>query len=536
MRTISTTRRVIYTLIVLLAFVLVIEGVLRVIGWAYLQRARAEFGPATSPAILTLGDSFTYGIGADTDGSYPAHLGELLGDDWRVVNGGHPYMDSTSLLATFSSRVLAAKPRVVVVMVGYNNQFKNPNRPSPEASPWSGMWRRLRGLKIAQLLHILQVNRAVDTNTLVAAEIPALSAEESRSILAETKFADVAAVFAAHQNDHRKVLQSPATDPDTLLAKGLAYLMEGEGRLAAPLFFRVLAERPDSELALMGAGYVTLYRREIVIGFMKIRFRSGEPYLASGIAQVLFDLGRRDEAIATLRKVVDAEPRYTDSMLLLAGFYLKNANPAECLVLLERLEVLEPWRAELHWMRAEALMALDHWPRAEKSFDRALRDGLEHPSYYARLRRQLLALPTDPDAYLRDRPAAYALGPSAATWRGFAAYTLKRLRDQGAMRTTDNLYDDLIEMNAVAANLGVRLVLMSYPDRYAYDELRDFATTHDVPFVDNVVVFEENLRTVPPDKLFQPDGHCTSLGYRLMAENLRHTLETQKLLTPGAAP
>jgi tetratricopeptide (TPR) repeat protein len=526
---ISLVRRLLFILIVLLLFAAVVEFALRAVGWFYLRQARASFGAPGAPAVLCLGDSFTYGIGAGPDQSYPAHLGEAIGDQWRVINGGHPYMDSTSLLAGFSEKIVDAAPRLAIVMVGYNNQFKNPGRGGPDQNGGS-FWAPLTGLKIAQFFYIMHVNRSVDAAAKVAAEIPPLNEFEVSRILTDARYENVQRVFAANDDDHRRVLESTATDPDAMLAKGVAYLIEGEGRLAEPLFFRVLDQQPDSELALMGAGYITLYRRELVIGFTKVPLRADEPWLAAGMATVLFERGRQDEAVALLHDTIESQPQYADGYLLLAEFLYKRGRPDEALILLERLEALEPWRAELHWLRAEALMSLDLWPGAERAFDRAFHDGLEHPSYYARLRRMMLALPQAPDAALEGEPVARALAPSTAAWRHFVTYAEKRLAQQIESRTTDDLYTDLAQMRQVCANLGVTMVLMSYPDRYAYDQLREFAADHQTVFVDNVAAFEEALRTTPPTLLFQPDGHCTSRGYRLMAQNLLATLRAADLV------
>jgi len=542
-RKISVGRRILFGLLALLVFLLMVEAALRAVGWLYLKKARTDFGASDSPTILCLGDSFTYGIGAGVNAGYPAHLGRLLGDKWRVINGGHPYMDSASLRAIFSSQILDAKPRAVVVLVGYNNQFKAAGEVAEQ-----GAFRRASGgffrhFRLAELVRIWLINRSVDVNTRVAAEIPPLSYDELTAVRNDPQYAAVEAVFARHDGDHRRVLEDSATDPDTLLAKGMAYLVEGEGRLAEPLFFQVLKQRPDDKLALMGASYITVYRREIVVGFVKVRFRPDEAWLQTGMALVLFEMDRRREAIETLIGLIkDLEAQdnrvswYGDSFLYLARFHLRAGNPGEALVDLERLEGLEPWRADLFWLRGEALLQLGDWSGAERAFDSAFHNGMDHPSYYGRLRRMLAALPAEPDAALVTQPTAAAVAPAQAAWRRFVTYARTRLADQSRVHTALNLEADLSAMLTVCRNLHVEMILMSYPDRFSYRELRDFAAVHDVPFVDNVAVFEEALATVPPHELFQPDGHCTAAGYLRMAEAVRRVLVQRGLVREGTTP
>ncbi|MHA1568200.1 MAG: GDSL-type esterase/lipase family protein [Alphaproteobacteria bacterium] len=526
-------RKIAYALLALLILAAAAEGVMRLVGWAYLQRARTSAGDGDRPTILCLGDSFTFGIGAGPNESYPDHLAHLVGDQWRVINGGHPYMDSTSLLASFSSRLLANKPLLVVLMIGYNNQFRvGAAIEDIDFEQW--LYQHFGGLKLVQLLHILRVNRSVDKNVAVVAEIPPLTQSEMDRVFAHPDNAAVHAVFKRRHGDYDRLLADPATDPDTLLAKGLVYLTRGEGRTAEPLFFQVLNRRPDDQLALMGAGYITLYRREIVMGFVKEEFDARRPWLQAGMATVLMDRGELARAEELMRGCVRVHGWFVEGFVLLARLHLAQSDPAEALFWLRRAEAGEPLRADIHWLRGEALLTLQNWPEAKTSFDRAFENAMDHPSYYARLRRYLAARPADPDDFLREQPAAYTLAPAADIHRRFSAYAREKLAGQSRARTTENLADDVRQMSIIADNLGVKLVLMSYPGRFNYQELKEIAVAYDLPFVDHVPVFEQALSATPPDRLFRPDGHCTGAGYHLMAQNLLAQLQQLGLLTEAA--
>lgn len=536
MAKISRRRKFIYTVLAFVLALVAAELVLRLVGWVYLAQARSGLADAGKPTILCLGDSFTFGIGAGLEQSYPAHLQRLLGDDWNVVNGGHPYMDSTSLLASYSKRLLTAKPKIVLLLVGYNNHFRLDVAADEAEGFWPWFYRHFGGLKLVQLLHIMRVNLNVDHNVRVVAEIPRLEPRELDRLFADPANAAVHAVFKRNGGDWADVLKDPATDADTLIAKGLIYLAEGEGRRAEPLFFRALDQRPDDRLALMGAGYITMYRREIVMGFAKEFLDPHRPWLVAGMATVLLDRGETTRAEKLLRETVKEAVWFVDGYLMLAQIYLQLGDPAEALAMLKIAESHGAWNTNLHWLRGEALLALQEWDEAEKSFDAAFDSGFDHPSYYARLRRQLAAPAADPDAALRLDPAAYALGPGSLTQRRYTAYARGRLAAQPAARSSENLTGDLAEMKAVADNLGVTLVLMSYPDRFQYGNLRGFADASGTLFINHVPMFEQALTNTPPDLLFREDGHCTSRGYRMMAENIRNVLKTNGLLGDGAQP
>lgn len=81
--------------------------------------------------LACVGDSITAGVGAARGKSYPAQLGELLGDRWKVGNfgnsastllnsGNKPYQKQGSFTAA-----LKFEPHVVVIMLGTNDTKPN---------------------------------------------------------------------------------------------------------------------------------------------------------------------------------------------------------------------------------------------------------------------------------------------------------------------------------------------------------------------------------------------------------------------------
>lgn len=68
--------------------------------------------------VLALGDSLTFGYGANPDESYPAQLQKLTG--WNVVNGGVSGDTSAQALSRLPA-LLARKPKLVIVGIGGND-------------------------------------------------------------------------------------------------------------------------------------------------------------------------------------------------------------------------------------------------------------------------------------------------------------------------------------------------------------------------------------------------------------------------------
>lgn len=73
---------------------------------------------AAGSTVLALGDSLTYGYGADPAESYPAQLQKLTG--WDIINGGISGDTSAQALSRLPA-LLARKPKLVVVGIGGND-------------------------------------------------------------------------------------------------------------------------------------------------------------------------------------------------------------------------------------------------------------------------------------------------------------------------------------------------------------------------------------------------------------------------------
>lgn len=116
----------------LLALVVLAEIGLRLVGRSYLELVRTPPGDFASDSrlnILCLGDSFTFGIGAAGEASYPEQLARLLaaryGDEaCQVINWGLPAQNSSeALLALEAALDRELRPDFVLLSVGINNYW-----------------------------------------------------------------------------------------------------------------------------------------------------------------------------------------------------------------------------------------------------------------------------------------------------------------------------------------------------------------------------------------------------------------------------
>ncbi len=119
-------------------------------GGLFVGGARSEtraVGPAAT-RLLCVGDSNTYGIWMDAVESYPARLEELLDDrvaggPHRVVNGGFPGLGTALVLRQMEAYLDGGEHDAVLVLVGYNDQWRLGGEPA-----W---WKELRVVRLVRL-------------------------------------------------------------------------------------------------------------------------------------------------------------------------------------------------------------------------------------------------------------------------------------------------------------------------------------------------------------------------------------------------
>jgi tetratricopeptide (TPR) repeat protein len=488
-----------------------------------------------------MGDSFTYGIGADSSGAYPVALQRLVNEKYpdgvRIVNLGHPYMDSTSLLVDLPRNVRNWHPDAVVLLVGYNNRFRE--HVAPSETGWRAFLKRHFGrFRLYQLAKIIWINMNVDPNARIDARVPPLQAAEIAGVLEQDDRLDaVRKAFAAHA-ERGEALTKPNDDAgDAALAAYAFYrLTDEDGAVEAEAAFReVLDRNPDDLAAAIGGGYIYLYRHELVMGFRKARFSLDSSWLFSGMGYLMMDLGRLDLAARYLLESMKFEPSFVTAPHGLAMTYLRMGRPDEAMFYLLAAESIEPWSPEIQWTKGDVLLSMGDGEGAAKAYERSLEFSHFHPGHYARIARMWAGRPKTPDAALAGDEIIAAAGPRSTDWRQIGAWTRKTLAERTEARAVEDLLDDLDDIADALAESGTRLILMSYPDQFYREELAGFARSRGLTFVDHVPAFEDALKMHSREELFRPDSHCTNAGYAILAKNVFDTLDREGLLRPRDA-
>jgi tetratricopeptide (TPR) repeat protein len=173
-----------------------------------------------------------------------------------------------------------------------------------------------------------------------------------------------------------------ATDGSSELLLNLATaLNRGGGEPYVELYLRFAqALKPDSDVVLVqlagvaeqqddAEGAIEFYRRMPDDSPLK---RTSELQLGLNLA----DLDRQDEAIAHLRRLLDADPNDMRSYLALGGVYSSKENYKEAAAIYDKAveRLSNPVRGDwnIFYQRGIAYERLKQWPKAEPNFRKAL--------------------------------------------------------------------------------------------------------------------------------------------------------------------
>ena len=101
---------------------------LRIGGYVYLEKNDPPDIKKNAYRILCLGDSFTYGVGAPRDQSYPSQLLALLkikreDTPVSVINYGYGGQNTSQLLYRLSSDIERLDPHLIILLTGLNNRW-----------------------------------------------------------------------------------------------------------------------------------------------------------------------------------------------------------------------------------------------------------------------------------------------------------------------------------------------------------------------------------------------------------------------------
>lgn len=501
----------------LLLTFLLIEGGLRVGGvWVRRSLKRRERhalrdqGP-NSRRICCLGDSFTYGIGAPPEGSYPSWLETLLnergdGKAYEVLNLGVPAQNTAMICGALDEQISRFRPDLILLLAGCNNSWNVTGRARDGSLP-----RRTCAMSAREYL------RTFKTYTLT-----------------QVCFANCRNAFALWRIRAR--FGAPERSAEGAYRRAEYYRNEGRPEPAVPLFRQSLALDPTN----------TMVRCEL--------------------ARTLFDVRRDAEAVAELEEAIKRDPSSPLPYCMLAAVHATAPKGhAAALALLEKATAAAPRSSRPHQQLGELYFNLRRIDEAEREFALAIEsDPSAADGYYALALvycdrgQSELALAMVKRGVALDHDYTRAAKGLCFPAQDHARY----VREIEALREECDLYcrrhprseeircdivadgtvpqrqvnewtsRDINTIVGIARTRGVEVVIVGYPKHRISRVVQRAAKSLSVPYVDTEQAFNAMLRKGSYPDYFVADGHCTARGYRVMAEAVVRELEGRGLISP----
>lgn len=444
-------------------------------------------------AVLCIGDSFTYGIGATPGNDYPAQLQRAIDREVGagrvlVYNGGLGGANTSMILSTLPAHLESVRPDVVVLMAGNTNV----------ALPWGLETHREAGpshrkapdqlfrLRTYRLLHYLaeDVRGARSDRALARAAERGLITTADHYIRYRTR--------AAEDIGGLPPLPEAFLEGAELLA--LNQLASAEARFLAGV------ETDPSETAFywgLGQVYRGYHDAPSATGWYErgLAVDGRDAGLYFGLGELRLDSGLQSPATRTwFERGAEADPRFV-----------------------------------LNYMGFASTCEEGKTDEVKPALDRCLEEEPDSVLCY-----QVLLIHHEQHGTIDELDARLSvLGEESAVAREFQGVV--RLRP-GSEELDQWIHSDASRMVSLSRDMGATVVVQEYPMTCPANRvLRDVATEFETALVGNSEAFRRRLRTrdVTSTDHFVADGHPSDKGYAIMADEVLRVLREEALLVPG---
>ncbi len=409
--------------------------------------------------ILCLGDSFTYGLGADSDSSYPAHLEKILnnanlGQKFNVINLGIPGYNSSQVLLDLERVIGFIKPKIVIIIAGRNDMWNTRYVFNDRALLELKYMSWLLKLKTPKLLSILIVN------------IKNKFAFKNKQVQKHSKY------FLKISELLNPSLTIPIKDKKHLLAKSRLLKLNKEYDQAIELLLKIIISSPENEVTYDEL-HDTIIKQNKIIKAIKIYTALSENFPSNKIFK----------------------KRLSEIYVRLAGYLLKINHYEESNAYYWKAFLINPENATSYsgYHFTKYLNLISQYKK---------RPGFEGIKNFF---------------YSLDNFGDYSpkLKPNNNN-----RIIYNRLVTESDKR--DEIFSkNLAKIIKICQEYNTILIFSGYPLNTPY-EMQKKAVANNVELIEHAPVFKELLKKEPYDKYFvsKNDEHCVSKGYKIMAENM----------------
>lgn len=507
-------RRIFIIIISLFLFFSVIEICLRGIGYFYLLLHRGRIISQNSFKILCLGDSFTFGVGADSvSQSYPAQLEKLLNENYKdkhfeVVNLGVPGFNSSQVFNDLKKNIRRYNPDLLIVLTGINNEshLLDTNY-SLALDNRKVFFQKIRfflnRLRFYKLLRACVVNlkskisTCKSTKEILKKQDLTYGGRDLRKIV-EMHIKNLTIDTQRYKEAIAEFKQRIKLNPDDSSPHyqlGWLYKMSGMDKLAIEEFERSLQINPDDFWARYQLGWLYL--------------KQGQIKLAREQFGMIVDIDHYSCAGEKTR--VDTEHNSYLSYIESGLLYKEKGRYEEAIREFKNSIKIHPYHfwehLRPHNELAQIYKTLGRYREAERELEAIIHINPGHLMAHLELER------------------IYRVQSKNQSINN------EELKMEREMRNL--LKFDLSKIIEVAVTNNIKLILLTYPhiNNYIRTTIREVASFYSVPVVDNFSLFAERIKNGESGiRFFPPYGHCNAKGYRIMAEEIYKILVKEKII------
>ncbi|MBU1125502.1 MAG: tetratricopeptide repeat protein [Candidatus Omnitrophica bacterium] len=332
----NTKEKIIVVCAACVAATVLLELALRLFGAGFFKK---ELPASLHPllqchTILCLGDSFTFGLGAPKELSYPRQLEKRLRTTFsreciRVINGGVAAQNTRQLLKTLEAGIEQVEPDIIVLLTGNANEwnywgFHDYQNKNKFFSYFYNQLYRMRVVKLA-VLFTNEVKERVAQKRLRARLLSVSPADLTFSSLGAPSFLNdhKERVVKALRLVEKELKSAPAinrvADPDQLKFKDEIATLKGKIRAkpAESSFYYYMGdiykENGDFERALLWSKAGAILN----------------PEYSFSVGIVLEEQGKYEEALQSLKDYVLRYPANVSSYSFLARLYCRTKRYRE---------------------------------------------------------------------------------------------------------------------------------------------------------------------------------------------------------------
>ena len=352
-----------------------LEVMLRALGVACERRGPEPSTPARSDqrTILCLGDSFTWGMGARADMTWPRQLERRLnqggGQRYVVVNRGMAGQNSAWLLAMLQGNLEATHPDLVILCTGSANAW-DPYGSAPAAQATGGATPQPGSLAtVRDGLYRVRVFRLAKLLYLAALEAGEKAAKTRR----------LAALQADRQAFQARVARAISREQGLrardCFQKGREAQQSGRADQAAEYFKQGIAANPYDPSNYLGLARCQEERFDYpkVVEWCRKALEADpyatDPYLA--MAGALISMHQSEAALECLDQARDLAPRDLILLTRLSQYYAHLQRFSEALACLDRALAVDPRQ------RFVVLQERAYVHEQMQEYDLAIADSLE---------------------------------------------------------------------------------------------------------------------------------------------------------------